>query len=212
MKLRTGIYGGSFNPLHNGHITLAERLLRLGCVDEVWLMVSPHNPLKRQDDLLDERLRLDMACLGIPDGDAIAVSDYEFRLPRPSYTQQTMQALAADYPERTFHLIIGADNWACFPRWRAADELLARYPIIIYPRRGYPVDTATLPPGVTLIDMPLLDISSTDVRRRAAAGEPIDSLVPPPIAPLVAQYYRSPSPQRRAENRPTPQSPADIAP
>ena len=183
--LTTGIFGGSFNPVHNGHIELARRLLALAGLDDVWFVVSPQNPFKRNDRLLDDRLRLEMVRLALKDEPRMAASDYEFGMPRPSYMWHTLRALAADYPDRKFVLLIGADNWARFGEWYAADKILAAHCVVVYPREGVPLDPAALPLGVTLADTGLIPGSSTEVRRRIAAGEPIDGLVPPVVASFI---------------------------
>lgn len=183
--LTTGIFGGSFNPVHNGHIELARRLLAIAGLDDVWFVVSPQNPFKRNDRLLDDRLRLEMVRLALKDEPRMAASDYEFGMPRPSYMWHTLRALAADYPDRKFVLLIGADNWARFGEWYAADKILAAHCVVVYPREGVPLDPAALPLGVTLADTGLIPGSSTEVRRRIAAGEPIDGLVPPVVASFI---------------------------
>ena len=183
--LTTGIFGGSFNPVHNGHIELARRLLKLARLDGVWFVVSPQNPFKRNDRLLDDRLRLEMVRLALRDEPRMAASDYEFGMPRPSYMWHTLQAMSRDYPDRRFVLLIGADNWARFGEWYAADKILAAHSVVVYPREGVPLDPAALPTGVTLADTGLIPGSSTEVRRRIAAGEPIDGLVPPVVASFI---------------------------
>mgnify|MGYP003547974148 FL=1 len=115
--IKTGIYGGSFNPVHNGHIALAHELRQLAGLDEIWFVVSPQNPLKTQASLLNDRKRLDMTRRALEPYPELVASNYEFALPRPSYMWHTLQSLSARYPDREFTLIIGADNWACFDRW-----------------------------------------------------------------------------------------------
>ena len=112
--LRTGIFGGSFNPVHIGHLALANYLCEYGEVDEVWLLVSPQNPFKQQSELLDDHTRLELVQKAVAGYSRFRASDFEFSLPRPSYTIHTLQALSAAYPEREFYLIIGADNWQAF--------------------------------------------------------------------------------------------------
>jgi len=188
--MRIGIFGGSFNPIHVGHIALARQLHRLAQLDEVWLLVSPQNPLKRAStDLLDDDLRLQMARLALQDEPHIVASDYEFSLPKPSYTWNTLQRLSNDYPQHEFILLIGGDNWANFHRWYKADDILKQYQIVVYPRRGSSIDASVLPENVTLVDTALLDISSTDIRQRVRQGRGIKRLVPKVIEPLVRQYY-----------------------
>ena len=177
---KIGIFGGSFNPIHNGHIALAQAVLRQCALDEVWLMVSPQNPLKRDaTDLLDDQLRLEMAQRALEGVEGVVACDYELRLPKPSYTWNTLQCLSKDYPDCTFSLLIGGDNWARFERWRHWKDILRCYDVIVYPRDNYP----------GTIDMPLLDVSSTEIRQRVRTGESIEDLVPPAIAPLVRKYY-----------------------
>lgn len=188
-KIRTGLYGGSFNPIHNGHLAIARQVLERGLADEVWLMVSPQNPLKEQSALLDDRQRLDMARKAVDGMAGVRVSDYEFALPRPSYTWNTLQCLKADHPDREFALLIGADNWARFDRWYRAAEIAEQHQIIIYPRSGSPVDTGALPPSATMIDMPLIDVSSTGIRQAIRRGLDISGLVPPAIADMARKAY-----------------------
>lgn len=184
---KTGIFGGSFNPIHNGHIMLARLLCEAAGLDEVWLMVSPQNPLKRQTDLLDDDLRLQMARLALTDETLIKASDYEFHLPRPSYTWNTLQALEQDYPDREFILMIGGDNWHHFHRWYCADRILERYRLVVYPRRGSQL--GTVPPNVQVVNADLLDISSTDIRQRVRHGLSVAGMVPDNILEAVVKYY-----------------------
>ena len=188
-KIRTGIYGGSFNPIHNGHIAIARAMTTRAGLDEVWLVVSPQNPLKPAGSLLADEKRLLMAQTAVSGIPGVTATDYEFHLPRPSYMWNTLQSLSRDFPERDFTLLIGADNWAVFHRWYRADDIIAHYPIAIYPRTGYPIDTASLPPNVKLIDTGLYDISSTQVREMIACGDDITGLVPDSVVPLALQFY-----------------------
>lgn len=194
--ISTGIFGGSFNPIHCGHIALARRLLDTAGLDEIWFMVSPQNPLKRQSDLLDDGQRLEIvrqALLGEP---RLEACDYEFRLPRPSYTWETLRRMSAEWPDRRFTLLIGADNWQAFDHWHRGADIVSNYPVVIYPRLGSTVDRASLPAGVTLADTPLLDISSTEVRRRIRRGEPIDGMVPECVKEKIMECYETDSPYR----------------
>ena len=185
-----GLFGGSFNPIHVGQIALARELRRLAGLDEVWLMVSPQNPLKQdRDDLLDDRLRYQMACIALYGEEGIRASDYELHLPRPSYTWHTLQRLREDYPQHTFILLIGGDNWERFPQWYRADDIVREYRIVVYPRRGSDIDRTALPPTVSVVDTPLLDISSTEIRQRVRQGQSIKNSVPEVIAPLVRRLY-----------------------
>ncbi len=187
--LRTVIFGGSFNPIHLGHIGLARQVLAEGLADEVWLMVTPRNPLKAGSDLLDEEVRYRLAQTAVADEPGMRASRFEFDLPRPSYTWQTLRALRSAYPGRHFSLLIGADNWAAFSRWAHPEEILATTPIIVYPRPGYPLGGAALPQGVQFIEAPLLPYASTDIRRTVAAGRSIRGMVPDCIVAQVEQAY-----------------------
>lgn len=185
MKKRTGIYGGSFNPIHVGHVSLAKALAESGLVDEMWLLVSPQNPFKVDADLLDDDERLRLARLAVADVPGVEVCDREFSLPRPSYMYNTLQALSQEHPDREFVLVIGADNWERFPDWYRSKDILASFRVIIYPRPGYKL--GKLPRRVKLADTPLLDISSTDIRRRIASEPDYDG---EGLAPSVWQEIR----------------------
>ena len=166
----TGIYGGSFNPIHIGHTTLAKHLLDSGLVDEMWLMVSPQNPLKANCDLLADEARLALARIGASCVEGLYVSDYEFSLPRPSYMVHTLESLRRAFHDREFVLVIGADNWERFPRWYHAQEIIDTYSILIYRRPGCEMDETLLPLSVQVVDTPLYDISSTEIRESVKKG------------------------------------------
>ena len=167
-KIITGIYGGSFNPIHLGHVRLGEILVRDGLMDELWLLVSPQNPFKADQDLLADEERLRLARLAVSGHPKLQVCDAEFRMPRPSYMVFTLETLRRQHPEREFVLVIGADNWHRFPQWYQSDEILRHHRLLVYPRPGSPIDEAALPAGVTLIQTPLHDISSTQIREAIA--------------------------------------------
>mgnify|MGYP002623352917 CR=1 FL=1 len=188
---RIGIFGGSFNPIHSGHIALARQLRQAAGLDEVWLMVSPQNPLKQgSNDLLDDRLRYAMARIALHGEEGIVASDYELHLPRPSYTWNTLQHLKKDYPFCDFVLLIGEDNWQRFSLWYRAEDILQEHHVMVYPREGsQQLTPGDMPDGVTLVEARLLPVSSTEVRRRVKAGESISGLVPKIIAPLVWRCY-----------------------
>ena len=183
--MQIGIFGGSFNPIHNAHVKLAETICQQAQLDEVWFLVSPHNPLKQSGDLMDENLRFELVRLALEDYPQLKASDYEFTLPRPSYTWNTLQHLAADYPEHTFHLIIGGDNWVAFPKWRNYREILDNHHVIIYPREDSDICADTLPPGVTLVDTPKINITSTMIRRMLKEGADISAYVCKKVAEVL---------------------------
>ena len=169
--IRTGIFGGSFNPIHKGHISLAQELRKRAGLDEVWLMVSPQNPLKQSAELLDDNLRMKMARLALKDVEGILACDYEMHLPKPSYTWNTLQALSRDYPDREFVLLMGGDNWAVFDKWYRHEDIAANYQIFVYDRT----------PG----EPGYIDISSTEIRARIKAGKGFRRLVPKAVADFI---------------------------
>jgi nicotinate-nucleotide adenylyltransferase len=173
--IRTGIFGGSFNPIHNGHISLARQLREQAGLDEVWLMVSPQNPLKKSEDLLDDTLRMEMARLALEGVEGIIASDYEMHLPKPSYTWNTLQALSKEFPDREFVLLMGGDNWEHFDRWYHYDDIKCCYEIAVYTRT----------PG----EPGYIDISSTEVRERIKAGKSIRRMVPKAVADYIKAHH-----------------------
>ena len=193
MKIKTGILGGSFNPIHNGHVALATELCKKKYVEEVWLLISPQNPLKTQSDLLDEKIRLALAQTAIRNIPNIQISDFEFSLPRPSYTWYTLTRLRSAYKNRDFSLIIGADNWLCFNQWNHPKEILKHHSVIIFPRSGYPVLPQHLPPKVILANVPIYPISSTQIRNRLQKHLSINGLVNPDVEQkiLTKGYYQT---------------------
>ena len=165
--MKVGIYGGSFNPIHFGHIGLAKWVLENTDLDELWLMVSPNNPLKDKNILADEHERLVAAKEAIKDIPGLVASDFEFALPRPNYTANTLRALAQACPEHEFTLIIGEDNLSIFDKWREYQYILDNYRIFVYPRHGN--STYTLPHAKdlrVLTGAPYFDISSTELRQK----------------------------------------------
>ena len=180
--MRIGIYGGSFNPIHRGHIALAKQILKKARLDKVWFLVSPLNPFKQNStELLDDDLRLSLTIKALAEEPQLVASDYEFSLTRPSYTWDTLQALSKDFPEHEFVLIIGADNWVAFDRWYHYKDILKNYHVVVYPREGYTISPTTLPPKVMLVDTRLYRMSSTDIRQRIREGRPVRRLLPPSI-------------------------------
>ena len=184
-----GIFGGSFNPIHNGHIALAKAFLEKENLNEVWFLVSPQNPFKVNQQLLADHLRLELVRKAIADNPHFRASDYEFQLPKPSYTWNTLQHLSHDYPTHRFTLLVGGDNWAAFDRWYHAEDILSNYKIVVYPRRGQEIDKSTLPTNVSLLQTPLIDVSSTDIRQRVEQGEDISKLVPEEILNDIQRLY-----------------------
>ncbi|MEE0870236.1 MAG: nicotinate (nicotinamide) nucleotide adenylyltransferase [Bacteroidaceae bacterium] len=169
-KTVTGVYGGSYNPIHLGHTSMASAIIAQGLVDEMWLVVSPQNPLK-DGGLWDDAFRLELARIAVRDIESVEVSDVEFGLPKPNYMVRTLDTLSSRFPDREFVLVIGQDNWECFHRWYKWEEILAGYRIIVLPREsGETPANVPLPPKedgnahVLFADLPLVNISSTWIR------------------------------------------------
>ena len=185
-KQRVAIFGGSFDPIHYGHLALAGEVIARGLAAEVWLMVTPQNPHKQDKVLSDERLRFQMAQLAVEGMEGVKACDFEFSLPRPSYTLTTLTALTEAYPDKEFCLLIGADNWEKFDRWYKGDEIISRHGVIVYPRGSE--EEPPLPPGVQWMPAKLNDVSSTMVRAAVAAGEDIASLVPHAVVDFIKEH------------------------
>ncbi len=164
--MNIAVYSGSFDPIHTGHAMLASYCAQY-CdgVDQVWLMVSPQNPLKPGTTTAGERQRLDMARMVAEGCNGVYASDFETGLPRPSYTYHTLCALRRQMPQHHFRLMIGSDNWLMFQKWKDWENILSEFGLLIYPRPGYPVDTDSLPDNATyLADAPQIELSSTFIR------------------------------------------------
>ena len=186
-KTITGVYGGSFNPIHLGHTGMASEIVGQGLVDEMWLIVSPQNPLK-DNGLWDDALRLELAQIATASLESILVSDVEFSMPKPNYMIRTLQTLSAQYPDREFVLVIGMDNWECFQRWYMWEEILKLYRIIVLPRQSDDGNESvqhaptTDAKGVTFVNTQLINLSSTWIRSQIESnplydGEGLDPLV-----------------------------------
>lgn len=188
--MHVGLYFGSFNPIHNGHIGIAQQLLAKVGFDEVWLVVSPQNPLKADAELAPERDRLAMASLAVQElGLPIRVSDIELGLPRPSYTVSTLAVLGERYPAIRFSLIMGSDNVAVIERWKDYQAILRGHSVYFFPRLGDDSDALAQRYGVTKVAGDYLDISSTEIRQRIASGLPIGELVPSAVAKYIADNH-----------------------
>ena len=187
--MRIGIFGGSFDPIHIGHAIIAQHIINSGAVDRLWFMVSPVNPLKagRERHVTDtDRLRM-VEMVSRP-MEGVETSAFEFTMPRPSYTIDTLNALQAKFPDDEFYLITGGDNWQIFNRWRNSDEILAKYHLLIYPRLGYEVVIPDeLKERVALVDAPIIEISSTEIRELLANGQSVRYLVPDEVLAFIEQ-------------------------
>lgn len=177
-KLVTGLFFGSFNPIHIGHLVIANYMATYTDLKEVWFVVSPHNPLKQKSGLADMYDRLEMARLATENASHLKVSDIEFKLPQPSYTIDTLTHLKEKYPEKKFALIMGADNLASFKKWKNYELLLENHKLFVYPRPGIDLGEWENHPSVVITETPQMDISSTFIRNAIKQEKSIQFLVP----------------------------------
>jgi len=191
-----GLFFGSFNPVHAGHLNLANHLIDREIVDELWFVVSPCNPLKRQSELINERIRLKMLDLAIAENPKLKTSDVEFSLPVPSYTVDTLAILSANFPETEFSLIIGSDNALIFDQWKNYQKILENYSVLVYPRRGYDFEKVSARyPQMKLLDTPFYDISATEIRKKIAERNDVSAYLHPTVYRYILEkrlYSTSP--------------------
>lgn len=179
-KELVGVLGGSFNPVHMGHMMLASYLTQWGYVDKVWMMLSPLNPLKEGRTMLPDLKRMAMINMATHNASDIDSCDIELSMPRPSYTIDTLDLLSKRHPTKKFKLIIGSDNWRIFDRWREHQRILDEYGVIVYPRSGYPIDSVYVD-GMEVVDAPMVNISSTFIRDAIARGKDMNFFLPPGV-------------------------------
>ncbi len=192
--MEIAVYPGSFDPPHSGHAMVASYVSQWSGVDAVWLMPSGINPLKLESaPKASDEQRLAMCRMTVANIPGVTVSDFEYSLPRPSYTFLTLKALKETFPEHQFRLVIGSDNWLIFDRWRDTGRILSEFGVLIYPRPGYAVDEKTLPTGARLLpEAPLMLISSSFIREAISSGHSPAGFVIPSVADFITshQLYR----------------------
>ncbi len=183
--MKIGLFFGSFNPIHVGHLILANTMATHADLAEVWLVVSPQNPFKKQHTLLHEFDRYEMVEKAIFDNARLRACDVEFHLPKPSYTIDTLTYLQEKHPQKEFVLIMGSDNLQGFAQWKNHDKILEYYSVYVYPRPEAGESPFHQHPKVKLIEAPLLDISATYVRKCIQQGKSIRYLVPEAVEELI---------------------------
>lgn len=176
--MKVGLFFGSFNPIHIGHMIIAQSMIDSGHIDELWFVISPQNPFKKNKNLLHEFDRLDMVDAAITGHPQFRTSDVEFNLPKPSYTAHTLAVLCEKHPDKAFSLIIGGDNLASFHKWKNHETILAHHDLLVYPRPNTKVAQIELTDRIHFVSAPLLDISATFIRDKIKNGHSIKYLVP----------------------------------
>lgn len=191
--MKVGLYFGSFNPIHNGHLIIANYIIQNTSLEQVWFVVSPQNPLKKSSTLLNEYHRLYLVQISIEDEPALKASDIEFRLPKPSYTIDTLTYLAEKYPTHEFAVIMGSDSFQNLPEWKNFEQLLKLYTIYVYERPGFKPENKYQNAHVHFLKAPLLEISSTYIRKIIQEGKSTRFLVPEKVKLEIEQngYYRN---------------------
>jgi len=189
--MKIGLYFGSFNPIHHGHLIIAEHVINETELQQVWFVVSPQNPFKQSNSLLNEYHRLHLVKLAIEGENNLRASDIEFKLPKPSYTITTLQYLEEKYPQHQFTIILGSDSFLNLDKWRNAELIMARYELFVYTRAGFEVRT-DLPVKYKILDAPLLQISSTHIRKLIKNGQSVRYLIPDTVKEEIEKnhYYR----------------------
>lgn len=176
--MKIGLYSGSFNPVHHGHVMLANYLVEFSDLDELWFVVSPQNPLKKREDLMKDEDRLKMVELALEGDSRLKVSDIEMSLPLPSYTINTLRALSAKYPDDQFVFICGMDSLQGMTRWREYQAILDNYQLLVFPRKGYDGGELICHPHVKVLETPVVEVSSTFIRNSMKAGKDVRHFMP----------------------------------
>jgi nicotinate-nucleotide adenylyltransferase len=191
--MEIGLYFGSFNPIHHGHLIIANHVYQHTGLQQIWFVVTPQNPFKQNHQLLNEYQRLHLVQVAIEGEDHLRASDIEFKLPKPSYTIDTLTYLREKYPQHQFSLILGGDSFQNLPKWKNGDIILRDYPLYIYQRPGFGIATPENAKQITILDAPLLELSSTRIRQAIKEKKSIRYLVPDSVAQEIEQnnYYRS---------------------
>jgi len=190
--MKIGLYFGSFNPIHNGHLIIANYFLHHTDLDKVWFVVSPQNPFKQDSSLLNEYHRLYLVQKAIEGENNLKASDIEFGLPRPSYTINTLTYLDEKFPQYEFCVIMGSDSFQNLDKWKNGDIIRKKYNLYVYERRGFSVDIKSTETNIVMLKVPLLDISASLIRKMIKEDKSIRFLVPDSVNEeiLKAGYYK----------------------
>ena len=183
--MKVGLFFGSFNPIHIGHLIVANAMVETTDIEQVWFVVSPQNPFKKNKTLAHEFDRLDMVEAAINDNYNLKSTDIEFNMPRPSYTVDTLAFISDKYPDHEFVLIIGEDNLLSFPKWKNHQVILDQFGLYVYPRPNTSPSPLTAHAQVTIVDAPMLDISATFIRKLVKAQKSIRYIVNEEVANII---------------------------
>jgi nicotinate-nucleotide adenylyltransferase len=189
--MNIGLYFGSFNPVHVGHLIIANHVLNETTIEKIWFVVSPQNPFKPSQGLLNEYHRLHLVRLATEDDIRIKASDIEFNLPRPSYTATTLTYLAEKFPEHRFSIIMGSDSFQNLPKWKNYETIVKNYPVYVYKRPGFEV-TNGIGADLHLLEAPLLELSATRIREYIREGRSARYMVPDKVLEEIEKggYYK----------------------
>lgn len=187
--MKTGLFFGSFNPIHVGHMVIASYMAEFTDLDQVWFVVSPHNPLKQKDSLLDDHHRLQLVRLAIDDNRKLKASNIEFGLPQPSYTVNTLAYLSEKHPEHRFVLLMGADNLTTFKKWKNWERILEMVEVYVYPRRESDGGELLHHPKVKVVNAPVMELSATFIREAIRNGKDVRYMLPDSVWKYVKEMH-----------------------
>jgi nicotinate-nucleotide adenylyltransferase len=185
--MKIGLFFGSFNPVHNGHLAIADFLKQKKIFDQIWMVVSPNNPFKNKEDLLPETDRFNMLQLAIQNDPYLHACDVEFALLKPSYTINTLHYLESQYPKYEFALILGSDNMENFHKWKNYEDILNRYMIYVYPRSNETFEKK-MHPHIVYLDAPLIPVSATEIRNLLKQQKPVAEYMPDSV--IQSRYFK----------------------
>ncbi len=186
---KIGLFFGSFNPIHIGHLIIAEYMVEFTDLSQVWFIISPHNPLKKKKTLLADYFRLELVNIAIEDNPNLRASDFEFKLPKPSYTIDTLTYLHEKYPQKEFVLIAGTDIFPTFHKWKNYKEILKQYEIYVYNRPKYEMDIYNDNPNIKVFKTPLMEISSSFIRKAISDGKNIEYMLPEKVYKYIREMH-----------------------
>ena len=187
--MKTGLFFGSFNPIHIGHMAIANYMLEFSDIEELWFVVTPHNPLKEKKSLLPDYHRLELVYRAIDNDERFRVTDIEFRMPKPSYTIDTLAYLEERHPYNNFYLIMGADGLKTFRRWKNFELIEEKYHRLVYPRPGISCDEIYSHPNITLMEAPLMEISSSFIRHAIRDGKDMRYFLPRRVYEYILKMH-----------------------